>query len=261
MRRKANPKHPPGSPAWWAGRTASVKNPVAPGVGRPPVPLERLLATATELIDQTGPASLSLRHLAERLGSGTATIYRHFASKDEILACVVDRVLGEVELDAPQMVKMDWRQALMHGAEALYKVLQSHPGVVPLLTSQIPIGPNALAHREKALAFLLASGFSAQFAARGYSAIMHYVFGFASQLTTPFLSPTRGADLRNFYERLDRSAFPATVSVADHLPMISDDEEFHFGLGLIVEGLARDRDRLSLRSSAHAKRRVVAASA
>ncbi|MEN9543748.1 MAG: hypothetical protein RLZZ598_581, partial [Pseudomonadota bacterium] len=50
----------------------------------------------------------------------------------------------------------------MHAAEALYRVLQAHPGVVPLLMAQIPVGPNALAHRERAIAFLLANGFSAQ---------------------------------------------------------------------------------------------------
>ena len=219
-----------------------------------------MLAAAVDLIDETGPASLSLRQLAERIGSSTATLYRHFASKDEILACVVDRVLGEVEIDSSRLATMNWQQAWMHAAESLYRVLRAHPGVVPLVTSQVPVGPNAIAQREKAISFLLANGFSDHLAARGYSASMHYVFGFASQLPTPSLSTTTGTELRDFYRKLDRKTFPATVSVADHLPMISDEDEFHFGLKLIVEGLTRARDYAGGAPIARPRRRTIVAS-
>ena len=40
-----------------------------------------------------------MRLLANRLGSGTATLYRHLASKDELMAYVVDRILGEVAIE------------------------------------------------------------------------------------------------------------------------------------------------------------------
>lgn len=239
------PKHQSGSPAWWANRLSSDVIPADPSVGRPPVPLERMLTAAIQLIDEAGPASLSLRQLAERIGSSTATLYRHFASKDEILACVVDRILGEVEIDSTLVKAMSWQQAWMYLATALCEVLKNHPGVVSLLASQIPVGPNALAQREKAIAFLLVNGFSARLAARGYSASMHYVIGFASQLPTPSLSPTANTDLRDFYKKLNKKNYPAMTLVAEHLPMISNEEEFHFGLALIVDGLARARDEVT----------------
>ena len=198
-----------------------------------------MLIAAIQLIDEAGSAALSLRQLAESIGSSTATLYRHFSSKDEIRACVVDRVLGEVKIDTTRMRVMDWSQAWIYAATALYQILQVHPGIVPLLASQVPVGPNALVHREKAIAFLLANGFSAQLAARGYSASMHYVIGFASQLPTPSLSPTSDTELRDFYKKLNQKIFPAMTSVAEYLPMISNDDEFHFGLSLIVEGLSR----------------------
>ena len=51
---------------------------------------------ALELVDEHGADALSMRSLAQRLGSGTATLYRHFANRAELVAMVVDRMLGEV---------------------------------------------------------------------------------------------------------------------------------------------------------------------
>lgn len=212
--------------------------------GRPQVPFERIVGAAVEIVDQVGPQALNMRQLAERLESGTATLYRHFASKDEILAYVVDRILGEVEIDVRGVSKLNWQEACALGAEAFYRVLRAHPKVVPLLVSQIPVGPNGLANRERAIAVLLASGFPPNLAARAYSAIAHYVVGFASQLhAAGSPDPAESSQLRDFYRGLDKKAYPATVAIADYLPGISDEEEFRFGLRLIVEGLAQSRPR------------------
>lgn len=242
MGQRRQRKHPAGSPGWWQARPAA---PAAsgPAIGRPQIPLDRILSTAIEIIDGAGPAALSMRVLAQRLGSGTATLYRHFASKDEILVQVVDRILGEVEVDPRQLSGLSWQQACALAAEALYGLLQSHPNVVPLLVAQIPVGPNALANREKAIRLLLGNGFSPRAAARAYSSIMHYVVGFATQLrANGGLHPSESVQLRDYYRGLDRKSFPATVAVADHLPRISDDEEFRFGLQLMIEGLSRHRN-------------------
>jgi hypothetical protein len=39
------------------------------------VPLERIVATAARIVDEDGSDALSMRTLAQRLGSGTATLY------------------------------------------------------------------------------------------------------------------------------------------------------------------------------------------
>lgn len=235
---KAQPEYVPGSPAWWSNRAEPHTQSPVQEVGRPQVPFERMINAALKIVDESGPKALSMRQLAERIESGTATLYRHFASKDEILAYVVDLVLGEVDIDTSRLSSPSWQQACAMGAEALYSVLYAHPNVVPLIGAQIPVGPNALANREKVLAALLAHGFPPNFAARAYSTIMHYVLGFSSQVhATAGLSRTETGQLRDYYRTLNKAGFPATVAVANFLPRISDDEEFHFGLKLIIAGL------------------------
>jgi AcrR family transcriptional regulator len=226
---------PPGSPAWWSSRPA---RPVYRR-GRPPRSIERIVGAALEIVDEVG-ADFSMRLLADRLGSGTATLYRHFAGKDEVMVYVVDRILGEVDIktDADTLGGTTWQQAIARGASAFSEVLQSHPNALPLLVSQVPVGPNALRNRERSLAVLLACGFRLDLAARAYTAVAHYVVGFAIQQRAPG-TPQRqdAAKLRDFYRALDANTYPATVAAADELTSVPLDEEFRFGLQLVLDGI------------------------
>jgi AcrR family transcriptional regulator len=185
-----------------------------------------------------------MRLLADRLGSGTATLYRHFASKDELMVYVVDRVLGEVNIDTDDDDRSSttWQQATARGAGAFYEVLKRHPNALPLLVSQVPVGPNALRNRERSLAVLLACGFPPDLAARGYTAVAHYVVGFALQQHMPSAPrPEDAARLRDFYRALDAKRYPATVAAADELTSVPLNDEFRFGLRLVLDGIERAR--------------------
>jgi hypothetical protein len=116
------------------------------------------------------------------------------------------------------------------------------------LAEQVPIGPNAMTHRERFIAMLLDNGFPPRLAARSYATLVRYVLGFAIQLsdrsTAGNLDDTQ---LAAVFHDLDVALFPATVAVADSLPVALEDE-FAFGLELIVNGLTQLRDREKSRS-------------
>ncbi|MFJ4521804.1 TetR/AcrR family transcriptional regulator [Streptomyces sp. NPDC088810] len=175
----------------------------------------KVIDTALKLIDDVGVQALTLRMLADALGSGTATLYRHFAGKDELLAHVVDRILGGVRL-TPEAVKgLTWREAVTVGAEALYETLRRHPNALPLLVSQVPVGPNGLVNRERAIGLLLGFGFPIDLAARAFTAIGHYVVGFAIQQHGPGAAQTDDQpQLRDYYRSLDPATYPATTAAA-----------------------------------------------
>ena len=223
---------------WWSTRPAA---PVR-GRGRPPRSLERIVSVALEIVDEVGTDAFSMRLLADRLGSGTATLYRHLAGKDELMVYIVDRILGEVDTgtDSVALAATSWQDATARGACALYEVLKNHPNALPLLVSQVPVGPNALIHRERSVAVLLACGFPLDLAARAYTAVAHYVVGFALQQHGQ--RAPRGEDaarLRDFYRGLDANTYPATVAAADALTSVPLAEEFRFGLQLVLDGIER----------------------
>ena len=237
----------PGSPAWWSCRPA----PSVYRRGRPPRSLERIVSVALEIVDEVGTDAFSMRLLADRLESGTATLYRHLAGKDELMAYVVDRILGEVDIetDAGALGGTAWQQAIARGAGAFYEVLKNHPNALPLLVSQVPVGPHALANRERGLAVLLACGFPLDLAARAYTAVAHYVVGFALQQHGPGAPQQEdAAKLRDFYLALDAQAYPATLAAADELTSVPLGNEFRFGLQLILDGIERARQAAGARA-------------
>jgi AcrR family transcriptional regulator len=225
----------PGSPEWWLGRAAEP-DPATRGPGRPPVGLGRIVDAAIEILDDEGADALSMRSLATRLGSSTATIYRHVDSKDELVAYIVDRILGQARLG--DVASESWQVACRAGARGLYRTLTQHPNAIPLFVKQVPIGPGALAARERGIAVLLAAKFPPELAARSYTALAHFVVGFAIQRHTQETpGPETDSRLRAYYRSLDPRTYPATTAVAELLPGATIDEEFEFGLSLIIDGL------------------------
>lgn len=223
------------------GRTRD-ESPARRSPGRPPVPLDRIVATALQIVDEAGADALSMRVLAQRLDSGTATLYRHFAGRAELIAQVVDRVFGEAEFSAGELAAMSWQQACHAIATTMYGALNRHKNVASLLAGQVPIGPNAMTVRERCLAVLLGSGFPPPLAARAYATLARYVLGFAIQLSTQTAASSRDDSARPpVFRSSDPSRFPATVAVADALPVPLEDE-FTFGLELLLDGLSQLRN-------------------
>jgi AcrR family transcriptional regulator len=209
--------------------------------GRPAMPLDRIVAGALELVEEQGADALSMRSLAQRLESGTATLYRRFATRSELISTVIDHILGEGGFDARTLAELPWQQACISFAQHMFDALSRHGNVAALLVEYIPMGPNALANRELCLSVLLDNGFAPSVAAHAYAALARYVLGFAMQLpgSTPGSSVAVGqhnAELSAAFQNLDPSRYPATVTVAGDLP-VPLEEEFEFGLQLIVNGL------------------------
>lgn len=180
-----------------------------------------------------------MRTLAQRLGSGTATLYRNFESRAGLVAALVDHILGEAVLEAGDLGGMPWDVACRKNAHSVFKVLRRHPNVAPLMVDYVPIGPNATALREAAFTALLNDGFPRHIAARSFATVARYVLGFAIQASGRSArgpAPPRAA----VFQGLDRKRLPATISVAGSLPL-SVEEEFSFGLELIIAGLTRAR--------------------
>ncbi len=212
----------------------TVDTPSSRSRGRPALPLDRILAAALELVDEQGADALSMRSLAQRLGSGTATLYRHFSSRSELVGLVVDRMIGDIDTRA--IASLPWQEACMSFAQSMFEALGQHGDFASLLIGHVPVGPNALARRELVLSVLLDNGFAPAAAAHAYATVSRYVLGFAIQLSGS--GAEQDSDISAAFHRLDPSRYPATVAVADELP-IPLPEEFEFGLRLIVSGLER----------------------
>ena len=161
------------------------------GRGRPPRSFENIVSVAADLVDEFGVDGVNMRLLAERLETGTATLYRHVTGKDELMVYVLDSRMGEIvgAYDALAARPRTWREALERIAFAYRRFLVAHPNVLPLLVGRLPIGPHALTIRERSLAALTERGFSQELAARAFTTLLQYVVG--SAVTQAGLSRSR----------------------------------------------------------------------
>ncbi len=57
---------------------------------------DRIVRAAIVVADDVGVGDLTIRRLAEHLGSKPMTLYHHVANKDEILDLMVDAVYAEI---------------------------------------------------------------------------------------------------------------------------------------------------------------------
>jgi AcrR family transcriptional regulator len=226
----------PGSPAWWAARQDRAEP-----VRRIPITLDRIVAGALELIDREGLSALSMRNLATELGTGTTTLYRYVAGKDEVLVLVADAVLEETQALHP-LDGMGWRQVIAELAHAMRAALTAHPNVAPVFATAVPVGPNSLRGRDLTLGILRDRGFDATLAADVYTALAHQVL--ASVLQEPMndfraggLGTSKNLTLRDFYRSLPPGQYPHLVELADELTSRTAEEEFEFGLGCLLDGV------------------------
>src|SRR5919204_4918516 len=102
---------------------------------RAPLTREAVVDAALRVLDRDGAEGLSMRRVAEELGSGPASLYWHVASKDKLINLLVDRVVGEIELPPPDPAR--WQEQFMEGMRQARRVFQRHPGVAGLTLGRI----------------------------------------------------------------------------------------------------------------------------
>ena len=68
--------------------------------------LERVLDAATEVFAASGP-DVSVHEIAERAGVGPATVFRRFATKDDLMLAVIERRVEEIRSVFAEELKAD----------------------------------------------------------------------------------------------------------------------------------------------------------
>ncbi|MBY5761049.1 TetR family transcriptional regulator [Rhizobium leguminosarum] len=112
----------------------------------PALSLERIVATAVELLDAEGVDGLKMRRLADRLGAGAMSVYWHVGNKEKVFDLALDSVLEYC--GPPDIVESrDWRGDIVHMLEDWRASMLRHPWSASLLPRRV-LGPNILIRLE-----------------------------------------------------------------------------------------------------------------
>src|SRR5262245_19593050 len=103
---------------------------------RPALSLDLIVTTALRLLDEGGVDGLSMRKVAEELGTGAASLYAYVANKEDLLENVVDRVIGDFQVPEPD--PEHWAEQAKECVRAMRRLLASHRDVAKFAMGRIP---------------------------------------------------------------------------------------------------------------------------
>lgn len=121
----------------------------------------QIAGAALALADAEGLAAVSMRALAQRLGTGPASLYRYVGSRDELLDLMADAVAGELDLSGPP--GGDWLDDLVGLALQSRAAHVRHPWLADLNDRHGEVlGPHAIDYLDHALGILAPAPGTAQ---------------------------------------------------------------------------------------------------
>ena len=212
------------------------------GLRRGSLTRELLVKESLRLLDTDGVAGFSLPKLGRALGADPTAIYRHFASKDDLVLAIADALLEEASAGlAPGRC---WAGTLEEIARRIRRAYLAHPAAASLSSYRTTRGPAEMRMVDMVIGAVLAAGFAGAEAATVYRAFGNFAV-FWSGGEAVFLAlgeKAQRADLNAWtraYLVADRSAYPSIWRIREHLPGIADDNEiFETSLSFMLAGLA-----------------------
>jgi AcrR family transcriptional regulator len=194
---------------------------------------ERILDAALRLADSDGVEALTMRRIADEIGSSPMSLYRHVESRDEILRGLVDRALEPVALDADPGAP--WDEQLREIFTGVHRSLLEHPGLIAILATQSVSADRAMRAVESMLASLRAAGFTGDDSVAVVAALQSYTFGFTVQ------QRARSADDQRSHletlRALPAGEYPQIHELAADFGAWTSQGRFEVGLDWLLAGI------------------------
>ena len=194
---------------------------------------EQIVDATLALVDEEGLDNLSMRRLGSSLGVEAMSLYNHFRNKADILDGLHAHLLAEMLI--PGSLQGGWEEQVRAAAQAFRAVLRAHPRAIPLMASRAAVTPRSLAYFNGGVDIFLRAGLGAVDSLRAFQSVFGFVVGHAA-----FHFARLGEEPEDT-EALYRD-YPALAKVAATMPY-DNDQEFDFGLDLLVTGLRQKLER------------------
>lgn len=208
---------------------------------------DRIIGAALAVADRDGLSGVTLRKVGAELGADPTAVYRHFASKDHLVAAMADRLFVDV-VDAP--LPADWRsrlEVLLRAGRDLYR---SHSAIVEVLAGRDEDSPALVRVNELVIGCLTSAGLTDDDVGLFHQVLVSLVIGNGVHDAGWLADGDDREATRRAYSALDPREYPLCSALAPHL-FPSGDEVFDLALGIVIDAIAaRSRARRTRRTPA-----------
>ena len=243
------PELPPGLDLLWGRRERGKRGP------RPGLSPDAIVDAAFAVADANGLEAVSMARVAKELGFTTMSLYRHVASKDELL-----RLMWDASARGAEGLELEggtWRERLRNWALFQHEALIRHPWITQMPMASPPVGPNSVHFVEKGMAAMDGTGLSDRDKMRMIGLIASYSLSEARMAYDAARAGAGGSGPAMSMEALlrevlDERTYPRMYRLAwaagpEKQP--DEHEEFLFGLERILDGIEAYLDRVRARST------------
>ncbi len=195
-----------------------------------------MVAAAEAVVQREGVDALTMRRVAQELGSSPMSIYRHVRHRDELLVLLLEKLAAD--LPKPRLPRQP-RARLQRACRIMRDGLAQHPWIVDVLAAGDLIAPSILWLMEEIVASFVACGLSHAQAAEAYRTVWIFTVG--------ELIVRRGLDRMAQLERkpyvlevltsVDRRLLPTLAALAPYWAPARQRDSFDAGLQALLEGL------------------------
>jgi AcrR family transcriptional regulator len=204
-----------------------------PAKTRAPLTRERVIDAALHIMDTEGLDAVSMRRVAREVGVEAMSLYNHVRDKDDLLNAVIERVMGGFVF--PDRGDDDWVAYGRRLAYAWRDVLRTHPTVMQLFAERKHGSSlDTMQPMEAALQVLRSAGLGEREAVQAFHTIGGFIFGYV-MMESGYLPG--GQPGEQAFPPVPADRLPNVAACMPYLADCDFDEEFAFGLDLMLEGL------------------------
>lgn len=213
---------------------------------KPGLSLDGILDAAIEVATRDGLAMVSMKRVADELGTAPMSLYRYVSSKDELVQLMVDRAFGPPPGDVPAP-EDSWRSGLTRWAWAQHETLWRTKWALAAPIPGPPAGPHQVRWLERGLRCLAGTGLAEGEKMGTVSLVTTFVRADVTltvQLQQGMAQTGKTTPAAGYSQLLrqltDPERFPAVTAVLDSgifEEVEAPDEDFVFGLERILDGL------------------------
>jgi AcrR family transcriptional regulator len=207
---------------------------------RPHVRLDResIVDAALAVADRDGFKTMTMRSLGAELGVDPTAVYRHFRSKDDLLAAMTERLFADALTNLEGAWTGNWRDDLGAYLRNGRRIYRSHPGYVEALARHPDDSQSLAVDAELGLAILRRAGLPDEDAVHTYHACVDLIAGSGlfHAIASSLSDPQRRSYLRRAYASLPPETHPNCVELAAQ--MFPDvDEIYDYAVELMLDAI------------------------
>lgn len=205
-----------------------------------------IVAAALRILDVDGADGLTFSRLGAELSASPTAVYRHFASRDDIVVAIADE-LDRISL-AGYAPHDDWRESLRDLALRAWHTALDHPAAAALCMGRVTRGIHELRAVDAVLEAIHRAGWRGREAVLQYQAYSNWLLSVSALNGARLVQQAAEGGPEGWvqeYHPVDPAAYPHAEAAKEYLRQVDHTEVFHRQVEIVIAAMSAETPPLT----------------